>query len=629
MDSVLSATVIGGVVMSIGDVSANERTGSMTFNVVLSKPHIEEINVDWATSALTATAGSDYTSASGTLTFNARETRKTITVAIGNDVLLGEEDETFQVTLSNPRPTGKVWFTRRQATGHIDDDSDNPSRSVNNQGNPPEKVLSKTLEIPEIPSLPPITASFIGMPSEHNGSDTFTFELRFSENIKGFSYKTLKNNGAFQVTNGSIKNARRLARPANQLWEITVQPSNNNNISISLPPTTNCSASGAICDSDGRKLSNGVASFIQGPVGISVADASANENTASTVDFTVSLFRSSTRSITVNYTTQDGTATAGQDYTSKSGTLTFTAGQTSKTVSVSLLNDSIDEGNETFTLRLSNPSNAFLADSEATGTIENSDPMPKAWLSRFGRTVGGQAVEAISSRMGKTSEENRVVIGGVDVSEAKNIDETPQAIRDLQSWNSDNEPSLQHWNGDPNLQGGLLQGGQNTQTMSVKELLKGTSFNLGVEEPKTKRFWSAWGQFLTGGFNGQEDGLNLDGQVTSGFIGTDLTVNNWRTGIAFSNSRGTGNFNLLDKDSPVDNSGTIESEMFGLYPYLGYNFGEDKALWGIIGLGEGDMSITVHSDKTLETGISMQMGAVGAKGQRVPFLDKAKEMWLM
>ena len=99
---------------------------------------------------------------------------------------------------------------------------------------------------------------------------------------------------------------------------------------------------------DGRKLTNSASARVLGPVGISVADASADENTDSTIDFTVSLSRSPSRTITVNYATQDGTATAGQDYTSKSGTLTFTAGETSKTVSVSLLSDSIDEGKRNF-----------------------------------------------------------------------------------------------------------------------------------------------------------------------------------------------------------------------------------------------------------------------------------------
>ena len=218
------------------------------------------------------------------------------------------------------------------------------------------------------------------------------------------------------MTNGSIKNASRLVKRVSQRWKIVVQPNSNSDVTITLPETQNCSAAGAVCAKDGRKLTNSTSARVQGPVGISVADASADENTDSTIDFTVSLSRSSTSTITVNYTTQDGTATAGQDYTSKSGTLTFTAGETSKTISVSLLSDSVDEGNETFRLKLSSPiGNAFLKDDEATGTIENSDPMPSAWLSRFGRTVGAQAVDAISSRMG-ASTENRVVVGGVEMS---------------------------------------------------------------------------------------------------------------------------------------------------------------------------------------------------------------------
>ena len=113
------------------------------------------------------------------------------------------------------------------------------------------------------------------------------------------------------------------------------------------------------------------------PVRISVADARANENTDSTIDFTVSLSRSSTNDITVDYTTEDVTATAGLDYTAKSGTLTFSSGQTSKTVQVPVLDDMIMDDGETFKLKLSNPrptGNAVLGDGEAIGTIENSDP---------------------------------------------------------------------------------------------------------------------------------------------------------------------------------------------------------------------------------------------------------------
>ena len=93
------------------------------------------------------------------------------------------------------------------------------------------------------------------------------------------------------------------------------------------------------------------------------------------------------------YATSDGTATAGADYTADSGTLSFAIGETEKTVSVDVLDDTHDEGSETMTFTLSNPvpsATAKLGDATATGTINNSDPMPQAWIARFGRTVGSR-----------------------------------------------------------------------------------------------------------------------------------------------------------------------------------------------------------------------------------------------
>ena len=107
-----------------------------------------------------------------------------------------------------------------------------------------------------------------------------------------------------------------------------------------------------------------------------MADATVEETSGASVDFTVRLDRSAPSPVTVDYATSDGTATAGADYTSASGTLTFAAGGDSKTIAVPMLEDSVDEGSETFTMTLSNPSggNAHLFDAEATGTIENHDP---------------------------------------------------------------------------------------------------------------------------------------------------------------------------------------------------------------------------------------------------------------
>ena len=113
---------------------------------------------------------------------------------------------------------------------------------------------------------------------------------------------------------------------------------------------------------DGRRLSNAIGRVIGGPPSLSVADARVEEAANAVLDFAVSLSRAATETVTVNYATSDGTATAGSDYTEASGTLTFAAGETAKTVSVTVLDDSHDEGEETLRLTLSNVSggNAWL-----------------------------------------------------------------------------------------------------------------------------------------------------------------------------------------------------------------------------------------------------------------------------
>ena len=83
----------------------------------------------------------------------------------------------------------------------------------------------------------------------------------------------------------------------------------------------------------------------------------------------------------------------------RAATLTFAAGETEKTVSVPVLDDAHDEGSETLTLTLSNATGAYIEDGTATGTIKNTDHMPKAWLARFGRTVAEQVLDAVGARV--------------------------------------------------------------------------------------------------------------------------------------------------------------------------------------------------------------------------------------
>ena len=109
----------------------------------------------------------------------------------------------------------------------------------------------------------PLTASFSNVPDSHDGSNTFTFALAFSENFP-LSYVTLRDH-AFTVSGGDVKKAQRKTKGSNRNWTITVQPDSNGAVSITLPETTDCYATGAICTGDGRKLSNRNEFTVSGP----------------------------------------------------------------------------------------------------------------------------------------------------------------------------------------------------------------------------------------------------------------------------------------------------------------------------------------------------------------------------
>ncbi|RVT83144.1 Calx-beta domain-containing protein, partial [Inhella crocodyli] len=108
---------------------------------------------------------------------------------------------------------------------------------------------------------------------------------------------------------------------------------------------------------------------------LSVNDVTVNE-AAGTVTFTVSLSSATGQTVTVNYGTANGTATAGSDYSARSGTLTFAPGTTTQTVTVALTDDNLAEGSETFRLVLTSPTNATIAQGTGTATVLDNDGAP-------------------------------------------------------------------------------------------------------------------------------------------------------------------------------------------------------------------------------------------------------------
>lgn len=108
---------------------------------------------------------------------------------------------------------------------------------------------------------------------------------------------------------------------------------------------------------------------------ISIDNITITEGNSDTTEaiFTVTLDRTATETVTVEYATADDTATANSDYTASNGTLEFAPGETSKTIAIEISGDAEVEEDETFFVNLSNATNATITNDRGLGTIANDD----------------------------------------------------------------------------------------------------------------------------------------------------------------------------------------------------------------------------------------------------------------
>ena len=353
--------------------------------------------------------------------------------------------------------------------------------------------------------------------------------------------------------------------------------------------------------------------------GVSVADAQVQEGEGAALSFSVGLAESQDSTVSVRYATSDGTATAGADYVAQSGALRFAPGETSKTVSVSVLNDAHDEGSETMTLTLSRPFGAELADATATGTIVNTDPVPKAWLARFGRTVAEHVIEAVDDRLTAPLDTgSQVTIAGrrVDLEgggqswdggwEQGRRDGAPLHPGRDRAGRSD--PLLD----DRFFSDGLASGA--SRDLSAREFLSGTAFRFASQGGDDAGQWTMWGRGAWSSFDARDEALSLDGDVTTGMVGTDYRRDGWLAGLVFSHSEGSGTY-ALDGATEDRTRGELDTSLTGLYPYLGTELSERLTAWGVAGYGQGTLTLRDGDAAALETDIDFTMAAGGMRGE--------------
>ncbi len=394
-----------------------------------------------------------------------------------------------------------------------------------------------------------------------------------------------------------------------------------------------------------------------GPV-LSVADATVTEGDwAELMPFAVRLSAAAAQTVRVRASTRVSSPVSArpkEDYWPQSELVTFRPGETEKTVWVYIYNDSHDEDPETFELVLRHARGAEIGDGVAVGTIVNDDPMPAAWLARFGRTVAEQALDGIAGRMAapRTAGMQGTLAGqALSFDPAASGNRTAAgspapggtgalALADV-ARSFDNRAD-RFGNGGFGGGPGSLSGaggagfgnGTQSRTMTARDALLGSSFSLTGEADGAGGSMAFWGRAAQGSFDGREGTFSLDGTVTTGMLGADYARGKWLVGLALAQSEGEGDYRDSDvsprpegQTCPADaedghpcngavraGDGKVEASLTAAIPYAALQASERLKLWGAAGYGTGEVTLKTALGGSYKADTSWSMAAAGLRG---------------
>jgi hypothetical protein len=331
----------------------NSASVNAAFNVRLSVASTQTVTVNYDTVAGTATAGSDFTGTTGTLTFAPGETSKNVNVPVLGDEM-DEDSETFKLRLAAPL---NATLTTSEASATITDDDAAPSLAVTNprafkEGSAAAPGSTTFNVILSAPSSKRITVAYATADGVTNGAKA------------GIDY--VAKSGTLTFEPGQTRKAVSVPFIGESLDEL------NEPFFLDIKTPTNAT----IADSRG-------AAYIGNDDGPSIfVDNARSVTEGSTVgqttpqDFVVRLSAASPNTVTVDWTTANGpqgTGAGPADFVAATGRLTFAPGETQRTITVQVKQDATVEPNETYRVNLTRPTFAIIADSQGVGYILNDD----------------------------------------------------------------------------------------------------------------------------------------------------------------------------------------------------------------------------------------------------------------
>jgi len=248
---------------------------------------------------------------------------------------------------------------------------------------------------------------------------------------------------------------------------------------------------------------------------------------------------------------------------------------------------------------------------------EKSVAATRGWLARFGRAVGSQAVEMISSRLNSPAPGGaKMTLGGQTVK----LDADPERYLTEHGAGLGFVSRAHHGIearglARPIFTNRLTNGEEDSpgayREMTMGQLLSGASFHLASAKEAAEAAgssWSIWGRGAQSSFEGGGEAA-IEGDVTTAMLGVDYEKGKLLAGVALSRASGDGGF---------ENGGRseLEATLTSVHPYLRYEASGRLSLWGILGMGQGEMTLDdEQSGQKYETDIEMRMGAFGVRGE--------------
>ena len=413
-------------------------------------------------------------------------------------------------------------------------------------------------------------------------------------------------------------------------------------------------------------------------------DAPGHVTEGGTAEVEVRLNPAPAKHVSLYYRTLIGTAYTHHDFRLIRPTrMQFRPGETVKVIRVRTVNDAHDEGLEDFSVRVwpatddVTPKGGVIV----TVTITNDDPMPAAWLARFGRTVAEQALDGIAGRMaaprtpgmqgtiaGQALNFNPAASGQPAAAHTPGVSGIPSAndaaalamadiARGLGAVASAQAAPVSTFGAggaslgsaaDPFGNNGFGVSLRQSRTMTARDALLGSSFSLTGQRDGAGGSLAFWGRASQSSFGGAERGdgtdITLDGTVTTGMLGADYARGKWLAGLALTQSTSEGGYaaegeyvagselgcppdgqgqpQVLCDGAVRAGDGDVEASLMAAIPYAALRVSERFKLWGAASYGTGEVTLKTAMGDRYSADTSWTMAAAGVRGD---LLEAPKE----